>query len=181
MRFLGLSMDAYLAGFRTKHEVFQWAASCKYFDPSQFRTTGPGIKKVKPDRLMYAHFVEWVNQLSSKLSVTSSHNEQHSFALSDQLSQVREEALVFFEKKRVFESIVRERLDRQKIKEVFRGSCVRDWADLGNNWRGVKFIMDNIRQKLGGNDGVLEFLGNHGEDGLKELVLQVKLTMAIEM
>ena len=129
---------------------------------------------------MYAHFVEWVHRSPSSLSVSPSHNER-SFALSDKLAQVREEALIFFGKKQAFEGIVKERLDRQQIKEVFSGSCVRDWADLGNNWKGVKFIMDKIRQKLGGNDGVLEFFGKHGEDGLRQLVLQVKLTMVIEM
>ncbi|SRR6266545_7368139 len=179
-QFLELSMETYLAGFRTRHDVFRWAASCKYFDPSCFRTTGPGIKKVKPDRLMYAQFVEWVNQPCSKLSVSSSHNELP-FILPDKLAQVREEALTFFGKKQAFENVVTERLNRQRIKEVFRGSTVRDWANLGHNWKGVKFIMDKIRQKLGGNDGVLEFFGKHGEEGLRQLVLQVKLTMTIEM
>lgn len=172
-RFLGLSMHIYDKGFQTKREIFQWVASCRYFDPYLFQTKGEGIKKVKGDRLMYAEFVDWVEEECHRL-VGTFKAANPPLTRQEKIAKIREEALVFFGKKDDFESIARQRFAKQTLKESFSGSVVRDWAGLGGNWRAVKSIMTEVRRRLGGDDGVVEFIVTNSQHGLKALVLQIK-------
>ncbi|KAF8195582.1 hypothetical protein BJ912DRAFT_957473 [Pholiota molesta] len=114
---------------------YKWAISSKYFDPSQFRSTGPGITKVKAQRTMYSDFVEW--------------------------------ALIYFNKKEEYETLAKTRSNRMRLKECFSGHQVRDWTELGEYWKGVKLIMDEVRTRLGGEDG-------NNEESLRQFVLQVQ-------
>ena len=120
---------------------------------------------------MYAEFVEWV--------------EKQRNMLGDRLvlEEIREnallEALVFFKKKEAFDTLVLERSNRIRLKEIFSGPTVRDWADMGGYWKGVKLIMDEVRARLGGEEGVLTFLDKNGQQDLKDIVLQVKDELGI--
>jgi hypothetical protein len=179
-QFLGLSMDIYDKGFTTKREVFLWVASCRYFDPSLFRTKGEGIKKVKDDRLMYAEFVKWVEE-SWLQPAGPTEKKNLAFARQEKSAKVREEALLFFGKKDTFEALARQRFSKQMFKESFNGSRVRDWAELGGNWKAVKSIMTGVRQMFGGDEGVLAFVVSHTQDELKALVLQVKIDLDLNL
>jgi len=170
-------MDTYDKGFKTKREVFLWVASSRYFDPSLFQTKGEGIKKVKDDRLMYAEFVKWIEELGLQPVAGPTEKKDLLLARQEKSAKVRREALLFFGKKDTFEAIARERLAKQAFKESFNGSRVRDWADLGMNWKAVKSIMTGVRQRLGGDEGVLKFVVSHTQDELKALVLQVKIDL----
>jgi hypothetical protein len=37
----------------------------KHFNPRFFRSIGPGVKRVKPERKMYGEFVTWIEQKTS--------------------------------------------------------------------------------------------------------------------
>jgi hypothetical protein len=166
-QFLGLPMEVYNAGFKTKVEIFEWVALMKGFTSHQFRTEGAGISKVKADRKMYAEFVQWVQaNAQSKPSEHGSREERQ--------EKIRLEALAFFQKNEEFEALAQARNDRQLLKEVFSGSRVREWAEMGERWKGVKAIMDAVRQRLGGEEGVLKFVRQNSEDELKKVVLEVR-------
>jgi len=61
-----------------------------------------------------------------------------------------------------------------RLRNTFCGYKVRDWAQMGGYWKGVKLIMDAVRSELGGEEGVLHFLDGNGEQALQELVVQVR-------
>jgi hypothetical protein len=171
--FLGYSLERFHEGFKTNQEVYDWAASSKYFNPRDFRTQGPGITKVKVERTMYAEFVKWVEATrtpTNNLDLPSREERQ---------KQIQQEALVFFNKKEEFETLARDRQNRLRLKEIFSGSRVRDWAELGEHWRGVKLIMDEVRVQMGGEEAILEFLDKNSEEDLKQVVLQVKDKLGI--
>ncbi|EDR13361.1 uncharacterized protein LACBIDRAFT_309137 [Laccaria bicolor S238N-H82] len=173
-QFLGLPMEVYNAGFKTKVEIFEWVALMKGFTPHQFRTEGAGISKVKADRKMYAEFVQWVQaNTQTKPSEHGSREERQ--------EKIRSEALAFFQKKEEFEALARARNDRQRLKEVFSGSRVREWAEMGERWKGVKAIMDAVRQRLGGEEGVLKFVTENGEEELRKVVLEVRDSLGLDV
>jgi len=65
------------------------------------------------------------------------------------------------------------------LKESFSGSRVRDWTELGEYWKGVKLVMDEVRVRLGGEEGIVDLLDRHGEDELRKVVLQAKADLGI--
>lgn len=173
-RFLDLPLGPFYEGFKTKSNVFEWAASMKYFDSRKFQSTGTGFRKVKAERTMYAEFVEWV-----ETTKPSSH-PYNQLTREEKFDRIREDALVFFNKKKEFEDLAKSRMDKARLKEAFSGSRVRDWTGLGEYWKGVKLIMDEVRERLGGEQGLLQFLDDHTEDELKAVVLQVQSDLGIE-
>ncbi|KAJ3512081.1 hypothetical protein NMY22_g15440 [Coprinellus aureogranulatus] len=205
--FLGLSRGPYDSGFKTKEEVFRWVASQRFFDPRFFRASGPGITKVNPERKMYFQFVDWVQQQQrllgqSGVSPDSSDNGGASPASSPSSgseretgspesdtrpdtatkAHVKEQALIFFNKKAELEARSTAQINRERVRKTFCGHNVRDWIDLGDHWRGVKMVMDEIRKRMGGEEGVLKFLDDlektgepgEGEERLKEIAISVR-------
>jgi hypothetical protein len=177
MRFFGLSLGTYNAGFKTKQAIFEWVATSRLFDVKHLRSQGPGIKKVKPDRRMYAEFVEWVEK--QRNTSESGSGQSHEPVLEGMQTNVRAEALVFFKKKKAFEALALERSNKIWLKNVFSEHSVRDWADMGGYRVGVKLIMDEVKVRLGGAEGILIFLEKKGRQGLKDFVLQVKDELGI--
>jgi hypothetical protein len=151
-------MEAYGNGFQTRREVFQWAASCKYFDHSRFQTRGEGFKKVKQDRRMYAEFVDWVEESRPHLA-ESTLELNPPLPRAERHAKAREDALLFFDKREAFDAIVRARTNRQRFKAFFNGSLVRHWAELSDgDWEAVKLIVDEVRRRLGGDVGIMGLL-----------------------
>ncbi|KAF8798935.1 hypothetical protein BYT27DRAFT_7202663 [Phlegmacium glaucopus] len=177
IRFFGLSLSTYDTGFKTKLAIFEWVATSRLFDAKRFRSEGSGFTKVKPERKMYAEFVEWVGKQRNM----SECGQSQRLVLGETQATVQVEALVFFKKKEAYDALVLERSNRIRLKEIFSGSIVRDWADMGGYWKGVKLIMDEVRVRLGGEEGILTFLNKNGEQGLKDFVIQVKEENKIQM
>lgn len=125
---------------------------------------------------MYAEFVEWVEKQKTTLELERGQSRE--FVLGELQANVQE-ALVFFKKKEAFDALVLERSNKIRLKGVFSGSTVHNWADMKGYWKGVKLIMDEVRARLGGEDGVLIFLDKNGEQDLKDIVLQVKDELGI--
>ncbi|KAG5654303.1 hypothetical protein H0H81_004722 [Sphagnurus paluster] len=177
-QFMGWSMDAWNAGFKTKLEAFEWALTTPFFNPRTFRLQGEGIRKVAEDRTMYAEFTRWV---STKASIINPVYHDEDPKLSEEQKRVafRERVLVHFNKKEMFDALNLERNQRVKIKEIFNGSRVRDWAELGGYWKGVKLIMDAVREKFGGEAGVLKLYNLEGEEGVKRAVLDAKKQLSL--
>ncbi|KJA21192.1 hypothetical protein HYPSUDRAFT_88200 [Hypholoma sublateritium FD-334 SS-4] len=172
--FLGLSMKVFEEGFQTREQIYEWVTSSKFFDAGQFRSTGPGISKVKAQRTMYSEFVEWVATtkiVSQQISCMSREEWQ---------AKIRDEALVYFNKKLEYEASSKLRLDRLRLKQSFSGSRVRDWTGLGEYWPGVKLIMDEVRHQVGGENGILDYIDKHGEEGLRLLTIQVRDDLGIQ-
>lgn len=170
-------METWAAGFTSNEEVFEWAASTKYFIPKKLRTEGQGIHKVKPQRNMYADFVLWAAKRAGASGVTI--NSKTDEERREWQRQVIEEALIFFNKKEEYGALVRERLNRQHLKEVFTGSKVRDMAHLGEYWKGVKMLMDAVREEVGGEENIVPYVEREGEEGLKTLVLTIQKRLGI--
>ncbi|KAF9464180.1 hypothetical protein BDZ94DRAFT_1257197 [Collybia nuda] len=168
--FMGLSMTEWKAGFGSKREVFEWAGASRLFVASQFRSEGEGFKRVKPERRMYAEFIQWAMERTAVQTSAGVSSEKQ----EERQRGIRDEALRYFGKKEEFDSLARERSQRIQLKQTFTGSKIRDWTDLGEYWKGVKLIMDTVRLRVGGEEGVLRILDGEGEEGLKRVVLEVK-------
>jgi hypothetical protein len=175
---MGLSIATWKAGFKSKREVFEWAGTSKFFVPSQFKTEGDGISKVKAERKMYAEFVVWAQERAAaqgttgRAKLSKEEREERQF-------KIRDEALVYFGKKEAFDTLTREYSQRIRLKQVFSGSKVRDWAGIGEYWVGVKMIMDAVRLQVGGEDGVLKILDEEGEEGIRKIVLVTRDELGI--
>lgn len=162
-------METRKAGLITQHEVFQWAATSRFYNPKSFRLEGEGIKSVKPDRRMYQEFCSWVHKQSvaSEGPLIPPGTEDY----RQRKARVKEEALVFFGKKEEFEQINRVAAARSRLKLVFTGSRVRDWCGLGEHRVGVKKVMDRVREQHGGDQGVLAIYDDDGIESVQKLVL----------
>lgn len=170
--FFGLSMDTWKQGFQTKLQVFEWVVTSRLFDPTSFRTAGDGLTKVKADRKMYAEFTSWVS--SERSQVTGGAVDPKT-----ERADIVDEALVYFNKKHEFEELARSRLGRVRMKAGFNGTKVNEWAGLNSNWRAVKTIMDEVRARVGGNEGVADILEEKGEEAVKRIVLEVKEALGL--
>jgi hypothetical protein len=165
-------MTTWKAGFASKREVFEWVGTSRFFDPTKFQSHGEGIRKVKPERKMYYEFVEWAMK---RMAAASGEKAQETAEMRQERKlKLRDEVLVHFQQKEAFDASTRERLLRIRVKEVFRGSKVRDWTELGEHWMGVKIVMDAVRERVGGEAGVMKILEAEGEEGIKNIVLDVK-------
>jgi hypothetical protein len=172
MPFFGLSLEIWERGFKTKLQVFEWATTSRFFNPACFRTKGDGIRKVKEDRKMYAEFVNWVSAAQQDQETHDAVQETSTptKAKDDMIN----EALVYFDKKEEFEELARSRLQRARFKDVFNGHKVNEWAGLESRWREVKLVMDDVRGKVGGDEGIGKLLQEKGEEELKRIVLESK-------
>ncbi|KAJ7773065.1 hypothetical protein B0H16DRAFT_1880569 [Mycena metata] len=143
LQYMGLSMERWNAGFQTKHEAFEWVGTSSLFDLARFRTEGPGISKVKPERTMYAEFVEWVKRQQTQLQMEVGPTRSK----EDEDEQI-EHALRYFGKKEAFDKVEREEADRARLKEVFNGNSVRTWAGLHKEeWKELKMLIDETNME----------------------------------
>ncbi|KIK69537.1 hypothetical protein GYMLUDRAFT_33911 [Collybiopsis luxurians FD-317 M1] len=165
-KFFGWSHEHRNAGFDTRQQIFEWVTESRFFDPKSFRTSGEGISKVKAQRTMYSDFVTWIHE---RFAITSSDMEQ----VRQLRERVRNEALIEFGRHEEVETYVREFEVRKALKTVFNGSTVNAWTGLGNNWRGVKVVMDMVRERCGGEEGILRIFLSEGEEGIKQRVMSV--------
>lgn len=171
--FFGWSKDEWQSGFETTIAAYKWALSSRFVNLTQFKPHGSGFKKRKPGRMMYAGFIEWAGSLSQ---------ESTTIIASSEVPDGREAALDFFKKhsELVDRRTSNKRKDNLKnLKNVFSGTTVRDWTDLGNYWLGVKKIMDGVRERLGGDAKVCEFVNEKGEERLREIVLEVQAELGV--
>ncbi|KAE9400430.1 hypothetical protein BT96DRAFT_1097497 [Gymnopus androsaceus JB14] len=166
-KFFGWSNERRHAGFNTRKEIFDWVAESRFFDPKYFKSSGAGIKKVKPERTMYREFVLFANEQAARPGVTTMDMEE----VLRRREDVRNEALVEFGWRDEVDGHVRLYEARKRLKCVFNGTTVKDWTGLGNNWRGVKIVMDVVRKKHEDEEGILQVLMSEGEVGVKQCVM----------
>uniref|UniRef100_A0A0W0F3U4 Uncharacterized protein n=1 Tax=Moniliophthora roreri TaxID=221103 RepID=A0A0W0F3U4_MONRR len=161
--FFGLDMGRWHAGFKTHPEIFDWVASSRFFDPSYFRS---GLQKVKPERAMYFQFTRWAESLERR-------NGTADEVVSRRREQVREEALVRFNRKEEVAAYYRQYNCRQMLKEAWNGHRVSQWTGLGERWKAVKQVMDGVREANGGNEGLARIIEVEGEEGIRQRVMNV--------
>ncbi|TFK74885.1 hypothetical protein BDN72DRAFT_886254 [Pluteus cervinus] len=158
-RYLGLSMERWEAGFTSKAEVFQWAATSRFFNPAEFRSQGQGFSKVKAER----------GCLSNK------ERKQPEETRAEKEIRIRNEALVHFGKKYEVDEQKHQVELKKQLKNAWNGKVVMEWVELGNHWMGVKQIMENVRERCGGDEGVIRLLEQKdGQAKVKLLVFQAK-------
>ncbi|SJL07540.1 uncharacterized protein ARMOST_10890 [Armillaria ostoyae] len=167
--FIGCDMKRYDQGFTTKRALFEWIAKSRFFAPRMFGRSDTEGGKVKQERKMYWEFVAWAR------SQPDSNSSDESPA--DRQDRIREEALRHFDKHVVFNVQMDEITARSRLKAVFNGKIVAEWAEMGTHWRGVKMIMDRVREQCGGGDEyVMKMLDNeeNGEEKLIQMVIQAR-------
>nr|GAT60847.1 predicted protein [Mycena chlorophos] len=171
MKYMGLSMDRWKAGFTTALEVFEWVGTSTFFDPTTFQSRGTGIKKVKPERKMYGNFVEWAEAQPPKTTGVSG---------MDKTARAQH-ALVRFGKKEEYDRIKQEDADRELIKAYFNGHNIREWTGIpADNWWDVKKVSEGVRAELGGPAGILALLEKGDERALIPVVRRVYKALEIE-
>jgi hypothetical protein len=131
-----------------------------------FRVEGEGIHKVKRDRKMYAEFVSWVSALQEQGDMRNT--TRHDFPTA---SGLRDDALAFFNKKDEFESLIRGRAAKAQLKNVFNAQMVTTWIGRRRDWQTVKSVMQGMRERLGGDEGVLKCWEEKGEEELHRIAL----------
>lgn len=150
---------------------------------------------------MYFDFVKWVQEqypskpdngdvdeeTASPAFATGNRLEgrhQESEVRSDAafIAHVKEQALIFFNKEAELSGRTTTQANREKVRKTFCGHNIRDWIELGDHWRGVKMVMDEMRKSMGGEEGILEFLDGFEKDGkpaegearLKEIAISIR-------
>lgn len=144
----------------------------KYFDVKYLPSTSPRIEKIGVRRSMYAQFIQWVKDNQPHSALHKAHCDE------ERIQRIREDALAFFSKKDEFDDLVHQRLQRLRFKKSFSGNSVREWTQI-NDGMAVKLIMDEVRHRLGGEQGVWNFLDEHSEDALKVFVHQVQTELCL--
>ncbi|KAJ7494617.1 hypothetical protein B0H11DRAFT_1802070 [Mycena galericulata] len=175
IKYMGLSMEQWKAGFETKKQIFEWVGTSSLFDVARFQTEGQGIKKVKPERKMYAEFVQWVKEQKQH----ENDPEVAARGTLDKQAQIQH-ALKYFGKKEEFDKEEKEDADKARLKQGFSGTRVREWTKLrGDQWMDLKRTMDQVRAWAGGEPGILAILDEKGEEGIKELVFRATEELGI--
>ncbi|KAJ7104269.1 hypothetical protein B0H15DRAFT_1016646 [Mycena belliarum] len=170
MKYMQLSMQRWTTGFQTKQQIFEWVGETPLFNPARFQTEGQGIKKVKPERKMYAEFVQWAKEQKQR----PGHSESPERSVLGKDQQIQH-ALKYFGKKEEFDSLAREDANKARLKEGFNGLKVQAWTGMsGEQWKDLKATMDLVRSWVGGEPGILKILNEQGEAGIRELVLRAK-------
>lgn len=156
--FFRLSMDRWNAGFSTQHEVFEWVATSRFFNPSRI----PSFSKARTakDRKMYLSFFEWAKQRASE-------ND----APLPTIQAVVEEALDAFGKREEYYAIVKANQRRVALRKVLTGHITADHLGLDVTIRGktIKQVMDIVRQDVGE-----DALVGMDPDDIKREVLKAK-------
>ncbi|KAG6910670.1 hypothetical protein DXG01_008714 [Tephrocybe rancida] len=177
--FMGWSMDAWEAGFRTNREAFKWVASSHFFNPRGFRKHGKGITKIKAHRTMYAEFGQWVVEKAAAAPPWPEHDTVDEIVVEQKRLAFREYVLAYFNKKLEFDEVAYKRDERARLKAVFNSSIVRDWAKLDNDWQQLQLVMDTVRERLKGDEGILKLYDESGESGVRHYVLGVQKQMSL--
>lgn len=151
-------MRRFNEGFSTRTALYEWLASSPYIRPDMF-TSANSVGKVKPERKIYWEFVEWAQAQAVPIASTTS---------------LREAALEHFGKREEVETFLREEAARAQYKATFNGKRVAQWAEMGEDWRRVKIIMDHVRTQCGGDEGISRMIQENSEDAEKTLVDMVR-------
>ncbi len=112
-------------------------------------TSANSVGKVKPDRKMYYDFVEWAQKQNMLPASTTS---------------LKEAALDHYGKKEEVEAFLRGKTAQARYKAAFNGKLVAEWADVGQDWRSVKNIMDRVRSECGGDEGLSRLVEEKGDE-----------------
>jgi hypothetical protein len=156
-------MDRWRQGFATRHEVFEWIATSRFFDPR--RVSNPADPpKVKRERTMYYEFQAWAKEL--RMSGV--------YDTRPPLSQpqyVVEEALDCFDRRSAYYDIVLANERRIRLKQTFTGHLTAEYLglDVSRDWRPIKHVMDAIRQEVGE-----DALAIMEKDEIREAIIRTK-------
>jgi hypothetical protein len=170
MAFFGLSMTRWREGFSTHKEVFEWVATSRFFCTGTCfaridKQREGRERRIKDDRKMYWSFLEWAGERERENGRTPGEVfDERTF---------HNEALVHFNRKAEFDAMVHSKAIKQTAKAGFNGTKVGEWTGLTGRWREVKRIMDAVRKRLGGEEGVAKLLETVGDEGMKQLVVDV--------
>ncbi|KAJ3822392.1 hypothetical protein F5880DRAFT_682517 [Lentinula raphanica] len=169
--FFGWSNERRSLGFNTRQEIFEWVCESRLFNPERFRTKGEGFTKVKAQRKMYYDFLAWVQE--KKLNRTQSEVIAAGTEKAEEWQKrIREEALAKFDgEDKVKSSVLKNYGNKKRQKQIFNGTMVGAWIGANPGERRVKIIMDMVRERHGGADGIERIFEAEGEDGLKQRVL----------
>ncbi|PPR02843.1 hypothetical protein CVT24_002321 [Panaeolus cyanescens] len=184
LQFFGLSIDTYNAGFNCKDDIFRWLTTSKYFDPSLFQSDILAPRRPKREGGRLDAFIEFVARLQPNSTPTTMEG------LEARKKRVVDEALTFFDKHQAYRDKWREYEEQQearrradeeraKVRKIWSGSRVNDWAEMNGYWSGVKKIMDVVRLQLGGDDAIVAIVNEQGEESVRTLVIQVRDQLGI--
>lgn len=144
-------MDAWKNGFITEEAIFEWAASSRLFHVKRLAETESNSNtRQRTKRGMYKRFQDWAQ-----------HKQADTTSPEPDTESVITEALVYFQKKSEYETLMKEysRVEsilraRRKVKPIFNGTLVGRWTELDN--RRVKLVMDAVRERFGGEVAMAE-------------------------
>lgn len=159
LSFLGLDSSKWNKGFTTLEDIFEWVATCKYFDPNIFLGEMSAINEKRDrKRRTFSRFLDWVEETKPKANHTFLKRGETEFI--DGYFPNRYLNMI----DNFFGSDVREQIDEfnvqmereRKIKEKYNGEIVMEITGLKGQELGS--FMNKFRQHDDGSfdDYILE-------------------------
>lgn len=145
--FLGYDYEKYMKGFDMENEFFQWIINGKYFRSFYFND----------DQLNHAHrqrtskrpiYIKFKAYLDQQVSLRNETNES-SHDQNDLICNVREQALIFFNKKEDYHQGLNQRDAKRQVKEKYNGQY---FCDIKDGTHMIKVHMKNFEKRFGNND-----------------------------
>lgn len=146
-------MERWERGFSSQTEIFSWLASSRFFDSRSMLRSNTGNTsnmKARDARTMYQNFLVYAQDCDSgskKLDADA----------------VLGEALDFFGKRDLYTVFGHIAAAKRHIGSIFTGRLVQEWTGLQGV--PVRFVMDEVRARLGGED-VLSIVAGISLDSL---------------
>lgn len=162
LEFMGYDPKRYHQGFRDRQEIYAFASSTAYFNPDIFLLENRNHASRTRDRKRptYMGFLDHLRSLPPR----------DYFMFPEDKSQWLPRAFESFPglEQRYLDALATARA-RQRLKQGFNGTLVGQWT--GRSGKSLAAIMARALEQAGGNEGMLEILEAHGEEGVKAHVL----------
>lgn len=140
LNFFGLSFDRWRQGFASEEDIFSWLSSSRFFNPAKLlrsEAANASGRKAREARPMYQRFLDRVRQRKAPQNPPTS-------------ASVSLEAIDFFGRRNLYDAVMHIAAVKGHVSSIFSGTLIRDWT--GINGVPVRFIMDEMKRRLGGED-----------------------------
>lgn len=141
MRFFGLDLAPWSAGFATQAAVFDWVRSSRLFHPACMRESARREHR-RRDRAMFHAFLQYVRDLDE----AGAYSGTAPLAAAEVVAQAKRE----FGKEDEYNALVRANRRRVHLKAVFNGHLVMAWTGLQG--LPVRGVMDAVRALVTDDD-----------------------------
>ena len=142
--FLGYDYERYLKGFSDENQFFQWIIEGKYFRRFYFEDDqlNHAHRHRTAKRPIYIKFIAYLNQIGLPRGELDESER-------DFVQNVRQQAVIFFDKQNEYQRGFHIRDDRHKLKEKYNG---RVFVDLAENRQMIRVLKEQFERRIAPTD-----------------------------